>query len=126
MSNSQQKNNVLSDVKKLLGMEADYTDFDTDIILHINSVIMTLNQLGLKTKVNVIDSKTLWEDIYSSTDNMDAIPVYVYMKTRLVFDPPSSGYVTTALTQAIDELTWRLREQLEINKQEVTTNDSSE
>ena len=107
---------ILTSVKKLLGIPAEDTDFDTDIIFHINSVFMILNQLGVGPDLpfKIVDDSTVWDD-FDPTDmhRIMAVKSYVFLRVKLLFDPPSNSFVQTAMEQQIDEFTWRLTNQAE-------------
>ena len=102
---------ILTSIKKLLGISEEYTHFDADIIMHINSVFMTLTQLGVGPSEGFIieDENTYWEDFISDTTKLQAIKTYIYLKVRLVFDSASLGSATlAAYERQIQELEWRL------------------
>ena len=101
---------ILTSIKKLLGIEEDYTIFDTDIIIHINSVFSVLHQLGLGPEGGfVISDDTMnWSDYIGNSNNLFMVKTYVYLKVKLVFDPPSSVGATEAIEREIKELEWRL------------------
>lgn len=106
---------ILTSVKKMLGITDDYKHFDPDIIMHINSVFMILTQLGLGPEEGfVIYNETeVWEDFLSSTTDLQAVKSYMYLKVRLLFDPPSSSAVTESMNRMISEYEWRLNVQAE-------------
>jgi hypothetical protein len=106
---------ILTSIKKLLGIEADYTHFDPDIIININMVFMVLNQLGVgpSTCFSITDSTKVWSDFMSTSTNIEAVKTYVYLKVRLVFDPPTTSAAIEAIERQIDELEWRLNAQVE-------------
>lgn len=108
---------ILISIKKLLGMTEEYTVFDTDIIIHINTVFMTLHQLGVGPKegFRIEDEYSSWSDYIDVEDNLEAIKTYVYLKVKLVFDPPLGTAVMEAFKQTISELEWRLNVQAESN-----------
>jgi len=107
---------VLLSVKHLLGVHEDITAFDADILMHINASLLVLTQLGVGPKKGFIilgpDEK--WEDFHGPRVDLSMIPIYVYMRVRLLFDPPQMGYFVTSLKEQIAEMEWRIREQLEI------------
>ena len=106
---------ILTSIKKLLGLAEDYTQFDQDIIMHINSVFMSLTQLGIGP-VNgfaVTDAEDIWEDFISPTANLEAVKSYTYLRVRLLFDPPQHAYLIDALNSQCNELAWRLTVQAE-------------
>ena len=106
---------ILTSIKKLLGIAEDYTAFDTDIIIHINTVLMTLHQLGIGPEegFRIEDKTAKWLDFITEEDNLDAVKTYVYLKVKLVFDPPLSSAVMEAIKETIKEYEWRLNVQVE-------------
>lgn len=106
---------ILTSIKKLLGIDEDYTHFDGDIILHINSVFMILSQLGVgPTSGFLITGKDEeWTDFIGDTTKIEAVKTYTYLKVRLLFDPPSNSSTMDAMNRMIDELEWRLNTQAE-------------
>lgn len=107
---------ILQSMKKLLGMAEDYTAFDADIIIHINSAFMILNQLGVgpANGFSISDENAVWSDyLPENNKNFEAVKTYVYLKTRMVFDPPMSSAVMEAMKQMISELEWRLNVEAE-------------
>ena len=100
---------ILTSIKKLLGPGAD-TYFDTDIIMHINTVLMILTQLGVGPEEGfyIEDDSSFWDDFVKDLSKLEAIKTYVYMKVRLMFDPPTSSSAMEATNRIIDELEWRL------------------
>lgn len=104
---------ILISIKKLLGIAEDYTQFDPDIIMHINSALMVLNQIGVgpEKPVSITDQLNTWQDTLGDIDNIEAVKSYIYLKVRILFDPPS-GSVLEALNRQIDEFEWRLSVQV--------------
>lgn len=102
---------ILTSIKKMLGIAEEYTQFDADIIMHINSVFTTLTQLGVGPSEGFyIEDKTeIWEDFIPDYNKLQAIKTYIYLKVRLVFDPASLGSATlAAYERQAQELEWRL------------------
>lgn len=101
---------ILNSVKKILGIAPDYDAFDTDVIIHINSVFSTLNQLGLGPSEGFMieDDSAVWEDFLLGDMRLNAIKTYVYLRVRVLFDPPTTGFTLTALQEQIKELEWRM------------------
>lgn len=101
---------VLTSIKKLLGINEEYDQFDQDLIIHINAVLMVLTQIGVGPSNGMIinDSSTTWNDILSDTSNIEAVKTYVYLKVKMIFDPPSSSSVADAMNRSINEYEWRL------------------
>lgn len=101
---------ILTSIKKLLGLPEDYTQFDQDIIMHINAAFMVLNQLGVgPEKCFVIEDDTSeWEDFLDDDQSIEAVKTYVFLKVRIVFDPPASATVMQSIKDAISEYEFRL------------------
>ena len=110
---------ILTSIKKLLGIAESCTDFDADIIMHINTVFLILNQLGVGTdKVfSIEDSKTTWSEFLKDDTNLEAIKTYIHLKVRLIFDPPLSAAVKVAIQANVNELEWRLNVHAETSKE---------
>lgn len=105
---------ILTSIKKLLGITEDDTNFDTDIVIHINSVFMVLNQLGVGPSegFRIEDKYSTWDEYITEDDDLDAVKTYIYLKIKLIFDPPLSSSVLEANKQLINELEWRLNVQV--------------
>ena len=102
---------ILTSIKKLLGIAEEYEHFDPDIIMHINSVFMTLTQLGVGPSEGfyIEDDEAIWSDFITDPSKLQAVKTYVYLKVRLVFDSSSLGSATlAAYERQIQELEWRL------------------
>lgn len=100
---------ILLTIKKLLGLDADYTPFDTDVIVDINAVLGVLNQLGVGNATRIKDSSTTWNDFLSDHNvNLDEVITYVFLRVQMIFDPPTSSLVSEAKKEMINELGWRL------------------
>lgn len=101
---------ILTSIKNLLGPEEDDTHFDTDIIIHINTVLMSLNQIGIGPEIgfSISDKTTTWATYLGTNTNLEAVKSYIYLKVRLIFDPPSSTPLIDAIERQIKEVEWRL------------------
>lgn len=101
---------ILTSVKKMLGIAEEYTHFDADIVMHINSVFMILQQLGVGPKEGfyIEDDTAVWQEFLGDTSRLHAVKSYMYLKVRLLFDPPSSSTVMECMKQSISECEWRL------------------
>ena len=101
---------ILTSIKKLLGITEEYEHFDPDIIMHINSAFMILNQLGVGPEegFSIKDKSSTWNEFLSGGANLEAVKTYVYLKVKLMFDPPLSSTVIEAIKSQISELEWRL------------------
>lgn len=109
---------ILDSTKKILGIEADYTAFDVDILTHINSVFATLHQIGIGPEEGfyISDATPTWSAFLDGDPRLNSVRTYMYMRVRLLFDPPGTSFLVDALNNQIRELEWRLntyREQVE-------------
>lgn len=113
MASTELSDSILVTVKKLLGIEREYTQFDMDVIVNINSAIMTLRQLGVGPQdgFSITGEDEKWEDLIGDSKLLDQVETYLYLKTKIVFDPPTSSFVLEAYKEQIKELEWRLEEQ---------------
>lgn len=101
---------ILTSIKKLLGIPEDYNHFDADIIMHINSVFMILTQMGVGPSegFSIKDKTATWDMFVSPNTNLEPVKSYVFMKVRLLFDPPQSSAVMESINRMISEFEWRL------------------
>lgn len=104
------ESSILISTKKILGIDAQYTAFDLDIITFINLAFSSLNQLGLGPVEGfyIEDETSNWEDFDVPSNQINAVKTYVYLKVRLMFDPPSTSFAIEALNNQIREHEWRL------------------
>ena len=106
---------ILLTIKKMLGMEMDYCAFDTDIIVFINSAMMTLQQLGVGPEQGFVVTglNEMWSDFIPSDTMLEGVKSYIFLCVKMVFDPPTSSFVMESMKAQKEELEWRLREQAE-------------
>lgn len=109
---------ILLSVKKLLGIEPDYTQFDADIIMNINAALQTLMQLGIgpETGFFISGETETYKDYLGDDSRWQMVKMYLYQKTKLGFDPPQSSSVLEALKQSIKESEYRLNVQIECSE----------
>ena len=101
---------ILNSTKKILGIASDYTAFDLDIITHINTAISTLTQLGVGPAEGFMieDDTASWDMFVGSDLQLNSVKSYVFLRVRLLFDPPATSYLIKAYEDQIQELEWRL------------------
>ena len=101
---------ILTSVKKLLGITEEYEHFDSDIIMHINSVFMILTQIGVGPSEGffITDKYTTWNEFIPTGKSLESVKSYMYMKVKLLFDPPQSSAVMESMKNMISEFEWRL------------------
>lgn len=100
---------ILISIKKLLGLMPEYTYFDDDIIVHINTAFAALNQLGVGPAEGfmIVDENSEWRDV-TTEKNLSMIKSYIYLKVRTLFDPPTSSVLMESINRNISELEWRI------------------
>lgn len=102
---------ILTSIKKLLGIDEMYEAFDKDIIIHINSVLAILSQLGVGPPGGfyIRDVNDKWTDFIQDDKSIEFIKSYVYMKVKLLFDPPQSSAAMESYNRLINEMEWRIQ-----------------
>ena len=112
---------ILTSVKKIIGISEEDESFDTDLIIHINSVLMILNQLGVGPEdgFSITDKSAVWTDVIGDNKLIEATKTFVGLKVRLIFDPPTSSAVLDSINKTISELEWRINVMVE-NKANVS------
>lgn len=103
-------NSILKDIKDMLGIDDSSTAFDNEILAGINSAFATLSQLGVTgaNGIYVVDDSSSWSDISNDNNIIRYIRNYVYLKTKIQFDPPSNSFLESALSEQIKELEFRI------------------
>lgn len=101
---------ILDSIKRVVGVEQDDTSFDVDILMHINSVFATLNQLGIGPLggFSIEDSAAVWSDYLLDNPNFNSVKTYMGLRVRMLFDPPATSFVIDAMKNQIQEFEWRL------------------
>lgn len=110
MANQINNESILNSVKKLLMLGEEYTLFDQDVIIHINTILSNLTQMGIGKKEGLViyDETSTWYDFIGGSTSLQQIKTYVYLKVRVLFDPPSNGTLMQALNDQAKELEVRL------------------
>lgn len=104
------EDSILKSTKKILGIAPNYDAFDQDIITHINSVFSILAQLGVGPAVGFMieDATSKWEDFAAPQLQRNMVRTYLFLKVRMLFDPPGTSYLISAMNDQIKEWEWRL------------------
>lgn len=108
---AQIQSSILLSIKKAIGASPDYTPFDVDIIMHINSQLANLYQIGLNAAKSIIvdGPDQLWTDLIPAGDSrLQFVKTYVYAKVKMIFDPPTSTAQMQALKDAASEAEFRI------------------
>ena len=101
---------ILTTIKKMLGFEEAYEHFDIDIIVFINDALSVLHQIGVgpTTAFKITDKSATWTDFIGNATNLEMVKTFIYVKVRLIFDPPSTAALLEAFKNNLTETTWRL------------------
>lgn len=114
---------ILNSIKKMLGLTEEYEHFDQDIIMYINSALMSLKQIGVGPSEGfcITDKTTTWGDFINNEEvtvsfdgtsrnltNFGTIQSYIYTKVKLIFDPPQNSFAIESLNKIAAEYEWRL------------------
>lgn len=101
---------ILTSVKKLLGIEDDCTHFDVDVIFGINTTFNIITQMGVgpENGFSITNKDSVWTDFIPDITKIELVKSYVYLKTRLLVDPPASSVLVDTINKQILEFEWRI------------------
>lgn len=110
---------ILLDVKKKLGLEADYNPFDDEIIMDINTVLAKLTQAGIGPRegFEITDDTQTWTDFVGTDPRLNMVKTYTALDVRLLFDPPQSSAAMENMKAQIQEYIYRMNIHEEIVKE---------
>lgn len=114
---------ILLTIKKMLGIAEEYHAFDLDVIININAVFLSLNQLGIGPDIpfQITGAEEVWNDFLGDQEQFLAgVQTYIYMRVRLMFDPPTNSFLVDSFQKQIQEFEWRFivqpKNQSQLNK----------
>lgn len=110
MNQEDVRDSILLTIKKMIGgLDEENTQFDTDLITIINSTFMVLCQLGVgpSTPYKIDSPNNSWSEF--DCYDLEGVKEYLYLKTRMTFDPPANGSAASSFEQRAAELEWRLQ-----------------
>lgn len=101
---------ILKSTKKALNLDADYTEFDPEITMHINSIFSILNQIGIGPEIGfqIEDANDVWSTFLGTSPLLNHVKTYMYLRVRMLFDPPTTAYHVTAMEKQIEEMEVRM------------------
>lgn len=114
---------ILTSIKKMLGIEEDYTHFDVDLIMHINSVFSILTQMGVgpSNGFSITGKDEKWDGfLQDDATKLALVKSYIFLKVRLLFDPPQSSFAVESINRQISEFEWRLNVAADFGGEEET------
>lgn len=105
---------ILMTVRKACQVPEWDSGFDTELIIHTNTILMRLNQLGVgpKNGFYITGTEETWASFVGS-DEFKMVQSYVTLRVKLLFDPPSSSFVLESMKNQIAEFEWLLNVQAE-------------
>lgn len=114
---------ILISTKKILGISANYDAFDLDVLTHINASFSILNQLGVGPVDGffIEDETAVWDDFVVPENQKNLVKTYIFLKVRMLFDPPATSFLISAAERQIQEYEWRLNVFREVELEEVET-----
>lgn len=116
---------ILTDIKQLLGVSPDDNSFDLEITMHINSVITILTQLGVGPEEGfIIESATPWTEFIGTRKNLEIVRSFIYLKVRLLFDPPQNSFLVASIVDQAKEYAWRIEVQVPPVVEEIIIDES--
>ena len=116
---------ILTTIKKMIGFDPEYDVFDTDLITLINGCFSTLYQLSVgptDQAYKITSAANTWDEFYVGNENIESVKTYIFIKAKLMFDPPQNSFIVTAYDNQAKELEWRLNAECDPGwKEEVTS-----
>lgn len=102
---------ILDSTKKILGMAPEFKAFDLDILTHINSVFSDLEQIGVGPAGGffIEDENAVWGDLLGTDPRLNRVKSYVFLRVRLLFDPPATSFAIASLEKQAEQMEWRLQ-----------------
>lgn len=103
------KESILDSVKQMLGTNSEDTNFDRELIIYINGALMIIHQLGVGPKGYTIkDRANTWDEFLLDRTDLELVKTAVYLRVRLIFDPPQNSFLVNAIEKQITEYDWRI------------------
>lgn len=100
---------ILDSIKNMLGINEEDTNFDRELIIYINGALMIMSQLGVGTDGYLISGRDdTWEDFMGDREDLELVKSAVYLRVRLIFDPPQNSFLVDAINKQIVEYDWRI------------------
>jgi len=104
---------ILNSIKQMLGVGVEDTNFDQELVIHINGALMILNQLGIGPPKGIVitGADETWTELIGDRTDLELIKSDVYLRVRLIFDPPQNSFLVSAIQKQIEEYDWRIEVQ---------------
>lgn len=101
---------ILNSIKKMLGIYSDISAFDDELTIHVNSILASLVQMGIGVTeygYTIVNAKNTWSEFLGDDKRLESVKTYVFLKVKLIFDPPLQSSVIDAYREQIKEFEWR-------------------
>jgi hypothetical protein len=101
---------ILNSIKKMLGIDIDEVSFDEELIMHTNGALMVMTQLGVGPAegFSILSEANTWTELLGTRTDLNAVFTDIYLRVRLIFDPPTNGFLVTSIEKQIAEYDWRI------------------
>lgn len=100
---------ILDSIKQMLGSESEDTNFDRELIIYINGALMVINQLGVGPNgYRITGKENTWAELMGDRTDLELVKTNVYLRVRLIFDPPQNSFLVSAIKEQITEYDWRI------------------
>lgn len=100
---------ILDSIKNMLGINEEDTNFDRELIIYVNGALMIMSQLGVGADGYLISGReNTWKDFIGDREDLELVKSAVYLRVRLIFDPPQNSFLVDAINKQIAEYDWRI------------------
>ncbi len=106
---------ILTSIKRMLGIEESYDVFDPEITMHINSIFLSLTEIGVGPSegFRITGSRETWLEFIGDRKDLDMVISLMYLRVKLLFDPPTTSFAIEAIERQIREFEFRINVQVE-------------
>lgn len=100
---------ILNDVKHSLGLLPADTAYDPTVIMHINTAISDLTQLGVgpATGFMITGDTEQWSQ-FADDPRLSSVQSYIFLKVKILLDPPTTGFTLAAYERQLQEMQFRI------------------
>jgi len=108
-------NSILTSIKKVINIDESNEYYDVNIIMIINTALMSLDLLGVGTEsgYKITDKSNNWDELLVTSKQLEGVKSYIAIKTQLIFDPPQTSFVIASMERNLLELEWKINVQAE-------------
>ena len=102
---------ILVTVRESLGLQADDDNsFSDELIMLINSSLADFAQLGVgpSTGFSITGEEETWDDLLGGDPRLNNVQSLLFLKVKMLHDPPETGYLVTSYEKLIEKAEWRV------------------